>query len=130
MMHRDDLPFEVVEKMEAHFAEIEPGKKLVFAGDLPEGSAPELEDAFREMSELAEASFQNGTCLNCLSQMPDYEIEKEDWEPAEGWQLLESVADHQQCWICDGCDRSGEDDPEDFENYPDNYWNGLKGDFE
>ena len=130
MLHRDDLDFGIVESIEAHFAEIEPGKKIVFAGDLPEGSAPELEDAFREMSELAEASFQNGTCLNCLSQMSNYEIGREDWEPADGWQLLESVADHQQCWICDACDHSREDDPEDFENYPGDYWDGLKGDFE
>lgn len=127
MLHRDDLDFSVVEKMESHLSEAMPGHKLVFAGDLPEGSCPELEEAFREMSELAQASFENGTCLNCLSQMPDYEIGKEEWEPAEGWQLLESVADHQQCWICAICDGLKEDD---LETYPDNYWNGLQGDFE
>ena len=129
MMHRDDVNFELVESIEAHYAKVAPGEKVVFAGDLPEGSYPDLEAAFQEMSELAEASFQNGTCLRCLAQIPDYEPLDPDWEPPEGWCLLESVADHQQCWVCSGCaagngpEDSGEDDP-------DNYWNGLQGDFE
>lgn len=130
MLHRDDLDFSVIEKMEKHLSEAMPGHKLVFAGDLPEGSVPELEDAFREMSELAQASFENGTCLYCLSQMPGYQIGREEWEPAEGWLLLESLADHQRCWICDLCDGSEDDDPEDISNFADDYWNGLKGDFE
>lgn len=130
MLHRDDLDFSIVEKMEAHLRETMPGHKLVFGGDLPEGYAPELEAAFQEMSELAQSSFEKGTCLRCCSQMPDYEIGKDSWEPPEGWHLLESLADHQQCWICGTCDGSEEDDPEDFESYPDDYWNGLRGDFE
>jgi len=127
MLHRDDLDFRVVEKMESDLSEAMPGHKLVFAGDLPEGSCPELEDAFREMRELAEASFENGTCLSCLAKMPDYEIEKEDWEPADGWQLLISAADHQHCWVCPECEDIDGDHSEDF---LDEDFGELEGDFE
>lgn len=123
MIHRDDLNFELVESMEAYYAEVEPGKKLVFAGDLPEGSFPELEEDFRKNGELADASFRNGTCLSCLSKIEDYGILSDGWEPPEGWQLLHSVVDQRQCWICPDCENMQEEEPEED-------CGGLQGDFE
>ena len=36
LIHRDDLPFDLVEKIEQQFAETHPGMKVCFAGDMPD----------------------------------------------------------------------------------------------
>ncbi len=124
MIHRDDVPFELAEKMQAHLDQTMPGHRLIFAGDLPEGMFPNLEADFQESTDRAESSYRNGTCLICGLEMPDYHAGKQGWEPPDGWQLMVGVSDRQHCWVCPGCEQEKqEDDPDDF-------WNGLKGDFE
>jgi hypothetical protein len=67
--HRDDLPYEDVEKIEAEFAKLYPGYKVVFQGDV-EGQLTDEERAIAEMKERwlqyrFARTFMEGRCHLC-----------------------------------------------------------------
>lgn len=80
--HRDDIPMEIAEGIEALLKKHNPGTtQVVFSGDTgsPEGTF------FREAIMKA---FIDGCCFYCGQKMPG--VNEEDWKPAEGWDISET----------------------------------------
>jgi hypothetical protein len=106
--HRDDIPPDLLELLEEKFGEMLPGFKLVFAGDMPEGSeASARNQAFAEALARKQAeSMANGVCFDCGAAMPNYQPEEEGWQPTAGWKTLRNMAtDEIEAWVCPECDR-------------------------
>lgn len=100
--------------MEAFFDEHFPGQRLVFAGDMPEGSYPDIERAVEEMEKRIKNSIETGACFMCGDQMREYLPGDTGWEPENGWQKVESISGGSQCWRCPSCAGNCELEP-DFE---------------
>ena len=101
-IHRDDLPFEVVEQIEQALKEAHPDKKLVFAGDT--GDPDDIAEAERihiQFAERGRKSFQEGFCVDCGTTMPNYNN-----APAEGWAHLEDQEGVFMGWVCPSCHNS------------------------
>lgn len=121
LLHRDDLPFEVVEELEKQLAEKYPDRKIVFAGDAPEGSLPpEFTGAVEKTMQRFAESVAGGLCIDCGAAMPNYpEMQTimddgfpEDWQPADGWYHFEDARGAIMGWQCPACD-AAEDEDED-----------------
>lgn len=109
-IHRDDLPMEVVEQLQSKFqSEFGDDVKLVFLGDMPEGSAPpEILAALNEQKEKMRTALMEGRCLDCGRVMenwppPDDDAEFEKWQPAPGWMHFNDD-DEISAWQCPECD--------------------------
>jgi hypothetical protein len=105
--HRDDLPPELLQTLEAAF----PGMQVVCAGDMPTNASGELPERMKEMLAAIEASHQKsiayGLCIDCGSEMPGYNIDDDDWQPAEGWRhFTQGEGDETEivAWQCPACD--------------------------
>ncbi len=118
--HRDDLPYEVVEEIEAKFAEMFPGMKVVFAGDQPEESIPEaVRERIAELESKMSRSLATGTCCDCGKKMPGPMPvigvgAGQRWEAPEGWSML-LTGEKPVAFTCDECDEAVptiDDDPE------------------
>ena len=98
-LHRDDIPFEVVEQIEHSLREAYPDKKLVFAGDTddPETIA-RSERIHAKLAERGQESRRDGFCVDCWTAMPNYSN-----EPAEGWAHLEDQEGTFMGWLCPMC---------------------------
>ena len=98
-IHRDDIPFEVVEQIERELKELYPDKKLSFIGDTgdPQQIA-EAEELHRQFVERGKLSFKNGNCVDCGAIMPHYSEERED-----DWAHLEDEDGIFMGWLCPTC---------------------------
>ena len=128
--HRDDLPFDVAEKIieqaKAAMAEKFPDRdfsefKFIFAGDAPTNDPntvemiQKFEAARREMDVKFEKSKMFGLCIDCDEQMPTYPSVDvpfpEDWHPYEGWGWFaaDAVGGEQYFmgWQCPACHALG-----------------------
>jgi hypothetical protein len=108
--HRDDLDYPVAEGIEEAFKSIFPGVKVVFAGDMPEGSIPEEVLAqMRAIEERSARSLAEGRCFDCDKQIPG------PWPPSqnddggatlpEGWSYYSNAGDGGGMLICPECEQ-------------------------
>lgn len=105
LVHRDDLEPETLEAIQAKF----PDMKIVCAGDIPDGAMPENVKSMLESIERANmASFVNGTCIDCGTEMPGFDPDREDWQPAKGWRWFTGMDDVPVSWQCPVCDAKEE----------------------
>ena len=155
MLHRDDIPFEDIEKIEAMLREHNPGVefKLMFPGDQHPDKVPkEMREAIEAMEAAHEESMELGTCLLCGNAIEDYEPHNPNWEVPEYWRCVVDSTGRPCGWRCEECSLGpdgmltvfGQDDPEEggvdenqrwtiTEKRPDEDWTGqdaLEGDFE
>lgn len=92
--HRDDFDHELLKEIEAQFAITHPGMKVVFAGDLPGGSAIP-EEILKSMDALTDKwreDFIHGRCTDCGFVMVDWKERMEDTSLpalAPEWGVLE-----------------------------------------
>jgi len=70
MLHRDDLPFEVVTEIEKSL-----GKNLVFPGDMDE-VPPHIVEKIRKNTERATQTFNAGECFRCGKKIEDVKPEE------------------------------------------------------
>ena len=106
MLHRDDIPFEEIEKIEAMIREANPGKEfnLIFPGDQPAGTVPkELLEAIAAMERAHEESMERGTCLMCGESIENYEPDSPEWEVPEFWVCVVDSTGRQCGWRCEEC---------------------------
>ena len=114
LIHRDDLPMELFEKLSQEL----PGIKVVCAGDVPPDQLPQgVLDALEELKFRHTRSLALGRCIDCDAQMPGYPPEGQevpsDWEPVKGWSwFTESGTDIISCWQCPACDAKEKADGE------------------
>lgn len=105
LIHRDDLPMELLEQIQASFPE---GVKLICAGDLPF-----LPPGFKEMleaeQEKRELAFSEGRCTDCGAIMPDWPPrEDDDWDITPGWRWFTDHAGDPVALQCPACDEKEE----------------------
>lgn len=105
MIHRDDMDFEEVEKIEEAFSEAFPGCKVVFAGDCNQDEMPqEVLNFINKFNEKARQSFLHGQCLHCGAEMSDYRPHEDGWSSPEGWNFCETIgSDSEAFWECPLC---------------------------
>jgi hypothetical protein len=104
-INRDDVDMEVAAEIEKQFAELYHGYKVVFAGD---SSDPEVlqrrEKLTAALKEQAESSILHGTCIDCGKRMPDYEPERDGWQPPDDWSLFREMGTEEPMgWQCKEC---------------------------
>jgi hypothetical protein len=103
-IHRDDIPFEVIEEIERTLKEQHPGFKIICAGDTND---PELiakaEEQHNRLIEIARLSQKNGTCVDCGAVMPDYPERCQTQELADGWAYLADPGKQFMGWLCPAC---------------------------
>jgi len=104
LIHRDDVPNEVLEALQA----AHPGAKIICVGDIPTDQLPEeVKKALADLHRAWDVSIASGTCFDCGAQMPNYpDVEEmaDDWKPAPKWCWL-SQDDTPVAWICPECDK-------------------------
>lgn len=107
MLHRDDIPAEVMEQLLAELQSDNPEiKKVVCIGDMPE--TPELREMHDKVAKHILQCFGEGLCFECGAKMPiKWPPTKDDFDWPEGWS---------RCWplneddgmppmlICPDCD--------------------------
>lgn len=137
MVHRDDVPFEEIEKMEKMIRDQtgDENARLFFPGDVPEKNIPpDMLAQIKEIEEINEESVQRGFCIDCLQAMPIYRAWDENWEPDDGWLCMFYPNEEPAGWMCPFCVKEmGGDDGEPIDEnerwtITDN--DELEGDFE
>ena len=106
MLHRDDIPFEEIERIEAAIKREHPDGDfhLVFPGDMPPGEVPEeVRIAIAQMESKEDESVDLGCCLSCGELIEDYDIDEEGWEIPEGWRCMVDSSDRICGWRCPDC---------------------------
>lgn len=122
MIHRDDIPMDVMADIERAIRERHPefkDFKIQCIGDAPEGTVPpDVVAAFDAVQEQFDRSFMLGACIDCDARMPGYpspgDIESvldDDWRPAEGWSAFSQMGEDGSFagWQCPDCDAKGEE---------------------
>lgn len=106
--HRDDLPFEVVEQIEAAFAKIAPGFKVQFLGDHPGEMPADLKEKLEGFEQRIHEAFVEGRCMDCGKKMPGEwpPADEDKWEVPEGWHYLTQPNGDPLGFSCDECDSS------------------------
>lgn len=136
MIHRDDVPFEEIEKMEREIREQSGNKdaKIFFAGDLPAGKErDEITAQIKEIEEINAESVQRGFCIDCLQAMPIYKAWDEEWEPDDGWVCMFYPNEEPAGWMCPFCVNEmtgGDDEFDEDERWTITDKDELEGDFE
>lgn len=114
LVHRDDIPMDVMQAFEAHIAEKFPGFSVVCAGDIADRLPPELLEKLQQFEEKKLKSLVHGDCLWCGAHMPNYPDDASDfpegWSPAEGWGLMKDQNDEPMGWECPDCDNLVEEE--------------------
>src|SRR5436309_6376234 len=100
LLHRDDLPMDVVEEIEAAFAKLHPGCKITFAGDHPGELPQELKEGLEEFERKMRSSLMEGRCTDCGIQMENWAGADmpDDWQPAKGWKFFTGPDKAPMCW--------------------------------
>lgn len=119
--HRDDMDPELLEVIEKMFAEMHPGMKVVFAGDLPgapDSIPEELKQNLEAVRQKFEDDFVAGKCTDCGEQIPDWEArmnsDDDDYFLPEGWGLL-TAGENASWWanpprlLCPPCNKLDEE---------------------
>lgn len=126
-LHRDDVPYDHVEKIIQQLKEAEPGMELVFAGDVPPDQLPEeVKLAIEYINTQYQTSREEGRCVDCGGQMPGWpdeviDVEKRTFNLPAGWQTFEMSGNEElgvaafQCPDCDLKERQEDDDVIDCE---------------
>lgn len=104
--HCDDIPYEVVEKLEADLAAEHPGMKLLFAGDHPDLVPPELKLILERMADEQERLLRECRCMDCHRQMENFStaMTDDEWQRADGWKHFNDGNDQLVGWQCPECD--------------------------
>jgi hypothetical protein len=108
MIHKDDLPMDVAEKIVEELKKMHPGcKSVVFAGDSPD---TELQEKHKQITEQINKmhlkSFKEGECLDCGTKIPiPWPPKSDDFEWPKGWGRLEEVGNDDLCpaLLCPTC---------------------------
>lgn len=104
-IHRDDIDASDMAEIEKLLAEQYPGMKIVCAGDAPGELPPDVAAMMQQVERAHMESLANGTCIDCGAKMPDYDIERGDWNPPEGWAwFYEHGTKNIAAWQCPACD--------------------------
>ncbi len=106
LIHRDDVPFELAEEIEAKLKEQYPGYTIRYAGDRPEDLPAAARDYAEELARKFRYSIEHGTCLGCGKKYPGAWPEEGDL--GFGWSLYgmggSRDSDHLVCGECDNAD--------------------------
>jgi len=105
-MHRDDIPFQEIERVEAALKKQYPGMeyKIVFPGDMPPSETRDhIIQAIKEAEEAEQASVEHGLCLHCECKMQDYRPQDDAWEIPDGWLCTVDESDFVCGWLCPDC---------------------------
>lgn len=149
MIHRDDVPYRDLEKMEAEIQKKNPGAKLIFLGDIPESQIPdEIKQKLAEEERASEDSVDFGYCLDCdasIEELQDYDPTNPNWTPPPGWRCYAGYDGRVLGWRCDVCQEvwlvaheidenerwtvtgKSPDNDEDVSDGPGDFWNDLEG---
>ena len=113
LAHRDDVDLEDMEKLEELFADLYPGMKVVFAGDMPEDEVPQcVIDSATRIEAHHLRSVRLGRCVDCDAQMPGFAPEDDDWWLPEGWQFFDGpLGPGMGGFLCPICDEIDERNP-------------------
>ena len=113
LIHRDDIPMEVMQGFEAMLQEQYPGFKVVCAGDLPEGQvSEEVAESLKELEDHYRRSLVEGKCVDCGKQMENFPPDDDDWEPPRGWGWFTDFGTGSpQAWQCPECDKAEREEP-------------------
>lgn len=107
MLHRDDVPFEQIEALEARLRESNPGARIVFLGDLPESEIPiDVLSNIKQRELKSEESVEYGTCLDCdasITETQDYRPGVPGWNPPDGWRCYADHRGRPYGWRCEIC---------------------------
>lgn len=105
-IHRDDLDMDLVNAIEEAFGEMFPGKKLVFAGDLPEGELPdEMKNFEKKLIDHYNDATCQGKCGDCGKQMKNWPPVGDNWDIDDNWSyIMDSKQELIINFICDECD--------------------------
>jgi hypothetical protein len=107
-IHRDDVPFEVVESIEKQL-----GKKVRFVGDLPPEQVPQhVRDLIAGVEAASRESFVKGVCIHCGAKVPDWPPSwildrapmPEKWELPDGWRLFLNFRGEPGPFQCGSCE--------------------------
>ena len=109
LCHRDDIPMDTMEQLEAHFAETHPGMKLVCAGDNPDAIPEHVKEHLIQFHEAGRHSLATGTCFECREQMRNYSPMTEGWRPESGWNFMRLGNGKAAFWLCPECGDSDDD---------------------
>ena len=100
MVHRDDIDFDVLERLQEAF----PGYRIVCMGDMPEEDIPErVKEAAAALDARYAESLANGLCIDCSKQFPN-------WPPADGdpipdgWFVFTDTSGEPKAFQCPECD--------------------------
>jgi hypothetical protein len=115
LIHRDDIPLDVLAAFEAQMAEKHPGYKIVCAGDVSPDKIPaEVQDAIAQFKLRSTRSMAEGRCFDCGAHIPTWPEPGEDipegWELPEGWVTMRKVGLSAEelgefmGFICPACD--------------------------
>lgn len=112
-LHRDDLPFDIMEGLAEEIDKLYPGMKIRCAGDMAT-LPPDVADMMAKLEDAHKRSLREGLCIDCGAKMPGYPTSAEElsagWAPADGWNWFSEVgSDDIQCWQCPACDANEED---------------------
>jgi hypothetical protein len=119
MIHRDDVPLELVSEIERQMAEKFPGKKIVFVGDVPENELPQgIKEAMEALDEHWKHCFVHGLCVDCAAKLPGIwpPPEEGDWDLPDGWKVMYEGLGEENGGeedaepvglICPRCDKTG-----------------------
>ncbi len=118
LIHRDDIPLDVLAAFEAEMAEKYPGFKIQCAGDVPVDKLPPQVLAMQEMlDQRSKCSLADGRCFDCGAHIPTWPEEgtfPEGWQLPEGWVTMRKAginADEPgelMGFICPPCDANDE----------------------
>lgn len=112
LIHRDDLPFEIVEELEEKFADLFPGMKVRFAGDLPDGEVPQnVLDALAAINQKHDTSLVSGSCLDCGRTMPGFDLDEDEFDLPPGWRIFNGDNGEPCAFQCPECDTEDNEEP-------------------
>ena len=104
MIHRDDMPDKLLEKLEELF----PGMKILFAGDQPEGSLSfETKRAIAGLQQMADLSSKTGKCIHCGKSMAEKFYKDGKWDLEPGWTRVGHIGEGgMPYYLCPSCETS------------------------
>lgn len=110
LVHRDDLPPELIEELESRF----PGMTIACAGDARGPLPDKVADAHKAMELLHEKSIVMGLCVDCGAKMEGYPPDDfEEWQLPKGWRYFTNITDGTpMCFQCPACDAADGEGPQ------------------
>lgn len=107
LIHRDDIPFEIVEELVKALQELHPGMKIVFAGDMsPEDMTEEVTAVSESIIKRQLEHIAEGYCFDCGKICPRPWPPEGDGTLPEGWVIYTEIESSKNPILtCPECDK-------------------------